>query len=165
MGDLASSQVSKHGLKRTFRVFRDEERGQSLVEMALVLPLLLLLVVGIIEIGRYAEMSLLVTNAARAGVQYGAQNLATAGDTTGIQNAAHNESPVVTTAGVTSSILCGCSGQTPGACPVTSACGSSSHAVVYLKVTTTANFSPLFNYPGIPSLTTLNGSAEMRVAQ
>ena len=46
------------------------QRGVALVEFALVVPLLALLLVGIIEIGRFAYFSIAVANAARAGVQY-----------------------------------------------------------------------------------------------
>ena len=44
--------------------------GQSLVEMALVLPLLLLLVFGIIEFGRVFNAYIIVTNAAREGARF-----------------------------------------------------------------------------------------------
>ena len=67
------------------------ERGQSLVELAFVVPLLLLLLVGIIEIGRFAYYSILVSNAARAGAQYGAQSLANASDGLGIAAAANRD--------------------------------------------------------------------------
>src|ERR1700730_5920845 len=72
------------------------ERGQSLVELAFVLPVLLLLLVGIIEIGRFAYYSILVSNAARAGAQYGAQSLAAAADTTGTSNAGTNDATGIT---------------------------------------------------------------------
>jgi hypothetical protein len=49
---------------------RTAERGANLVELALILPLLLLLVVGIVDIGHafYAYISL--TNAAREGARF-----------------------------------------------------------------------------------------------
>jgi Flp pilus assembly protein TadG len=43
--------------------------GQSLVEFALVVPLLLLMVVGVIEFGRAWNMSQVVTDAARQGAR------------------------------------------------------------------------------------------------
>jgi Flp pilus assembly protein TadG len=46
-----------------------DERGQSLVEMALVLPLLLLLVAGIIDLGRAFNNYIIITNAAREGAR------------------------------------------------------------------------------------------------
>jgi Flp pilus assembly protein TadG len=150
---------------RLKRGMLSEDRAQTLIELALVIPMMLLLLLGIIEIGRYAELSVVVANAARAGVQYGAQNLATAANTAGIQSAALNDGQNAPGLSVTSvNILCGCSGSTPGsACPVS--CSSPNHPLVYVQVNTEGNFNALFNYPGIPSPLVVNGSAEMRVAQ
>ena len=67
------------------------QRGQSLVEVALLTPLLLSLMVGTIEMGRYAYLSILVGNAARAGAAYGSQSLALSVDGTGILTAATND--------------------------------------------------------------------------
>src|SRR5580692_10049080 len=67
------------------------DSGQSLIEVALLLPLLLLLLVGTIEIGRFAYYAILVANSARAGAQYGSQSLVTSADTAGITTAAKND--------------------------------------------------------------------------
>ncbi len=56
------------------------EAGTSLVEMALLTPLLALLLMGTIDVGRLAYLSIQVSNGARAGVQYGAQNSSTSLD-------------------------------------------------------------------------------------
>ena len=48
------------------------ERGQSLVEMALVLPLLLALTVGLIDAGRAVYAYNAIARAAREGARYGA---------------------------------------------------------------------------------------------
>ncbi|HEX3031513.1 MAG TPA: TadE/TadG family type IV pilus assembly protein [Bacillota bacterium] len=47
----------------------NDEKGQALVEMALVAPILLLLVFGIVEFGRIFNTYLVVTNAAREGAR------------------------------------------------------------------------------------------------
>lgn len=49
-----------------------DERGQSMVEMALVLPILLLILLGITEFGRIYYTQLAITNGARAGARYAA---------------------------------------------------------------------------------------------
>src|ERR1700722_20239127 len=67
------------------------QRGQSLIEVAFLTPLLLSLMVGSIEMGRYAYLSILVGNAARAGAAYGSQSLALSVDASGIQTAATND--------------------------------------------------------------------------
>ena len=46
------------------------ERGQGVVEMALCLPILLLLVSGTMDFGRMFEQRIAVTNAARDGARY-----------------------------------------------------------------------------------------------
>jgi hypothetical protein len=51
---------------------RREERGASLVEIAIVLPLLLTLAVGLAEVGFLAIDYITVTNAARSGARTGA---------------------------------------------------------------------------------------------
>ena len=48
------------------------ERGQNMIEMALVLPILLLLLFGIIEFGRIFYSFLSINNGARAGARYAA---------------------------------------------------------------------------------------------
>lgn len=59
------------GAKKTVAVF-GEERGQSLVEFAIVLPLLLLLLLGIVTFGIAFWNQLSLTQAATAGAQVAA---------------------------------------------------------------------------------------------
>ena len=144
---------------------RAGESGQTILEVALLTPVLLLLAVGIIEIGRYAYYSILVANAARAGAQYGAQSLATAADTAGIRTAAENDGQNVAGLTVTTQQECGCTGSSIGSsCPATN-CSSPSHALVYVQVSTSGKFNSLFKYPGIPTSITVNSTELMRVAQ
>jgi len=46
------------------------ERGAAMVELAIVLPVLLLLVFGIIEMGRLYNAQVTLTHAAREGIRY-----------------------------------------------------------------------------------------------
>ncbi len=62
-----------------------QRNGQSLVEMALLLPLLLVLSVVTIDLGRGVYYYSAIYNAAREGARYGIINPE---DTTGINNAA-----------------------------------------------------------------------------
>ena len=77
------AKVVSHLIKKPRSSWRNDS-GQTLIEVALLLPLLLLLLVGTIEIGRFAYYAILVANSARAGAQYGSQSLVTSADTTGI---------------------------------------------------------------------------------
>jgi Flp pilus assembly protein TadG len=155
--------------RRTWR----SQSGQSLVEVALLTPLLLALLVGGIELGRYAYISILVGNAARAGTAYGAQSLPQSVDATGIKAAADNDfqnnGQSTSSLSVTSSDTCGCDDAgtlTTDSCSGTGAgtCASG-HWVVIVTVTASGTFNSLFSYPGIPKSITISKTSTMRVAQ
>jgi Flp pilus assembly protein TadG len=57
--------------------------GQSLAELALILPLLLLILMGIFDLGRGIFFYSTIQNSAREGARYGAVNHC---DSTGIKN-------------------------------------------------------------------------------
>jgi len=144
----------------------DGERGASIVEMALLLPILLLLLLGVIDFGRGYYLNTEVSAAASAGALYGAQSTTTAQDTAGIKAAAIADAPNVNGMTVPNvSLACQCSGSTASVSCTSPGCGSSSHIIEWLTVGTTAAYKPLFPYPGIPSSITLNGQATVRVGQ
>jgi Flp pilus assembly protein TadG len=49
-------------------------KGQALIEFAITLPILILLVFGALDIGRLVYSNIVITNAARAGAEYLANN-------------------------------------------------------------------------------------------
>ncbi len=53
------------------RARQDRQRGQSLVELALVLPALLLVLALVLDIGRGVQAYTALVNAAREGARYG----------------------------------------------------------------------------------------------
>ena len=55
-----------HFLRRT----RNDQRGADLVELALMLPLLLLVLLGVADFGRAMHTYITITNAAREGARY-----------------------------------------------------------------------------------------------
>jgi len=64
------------------------EHGQAIVEMALILPLLLLLLFGVIEMGRIGYAYITVSNAARAGGRVATIGATDSEINSSIQNAA-----------------------------------------------------------------------------
>jgi len=151
------------------QVARRSESGQSLIEVALLLPFLVLMMLGVIELGRYAYIGILVGNAARAGAAYGIESLPQSVDTVNISLAAQNDFQNNGQSGltVTSSVSCGCDS---GGSVTSSACtgaGSGScasgHWVVIVSVTASGTFNSLFNYPGISSSITISRTSSMRV--
>ena len=95
------------------------ESGQSLTEFALMLPLLCLLLVGVVEVGRAIFITLAVNNAATAGVEFGAQSTSNASNTTGMTTIA----------------LCDANGQTTTGSPPISTCNTTG-------ILTAANVTP-----------------------
>ena len=61
-----------------------QRSGAAAVEAAVVLPVLMIFIAGIIDIGRLPKYADTLTNAARIGAQYGCVNTTTAADTTSI---------------------------------------------------------------------------------
>lgn len=155
------------GMNRTgLRALWRSEQGTSMVELALTLPVLVFLLVGMVEVGRYAYFSILAANAARAGVQYGAQNLQTAMDTSGITSAVVADGqnlPNWTSAnGVSVQQLCSVGGGTPQTCS-SSGSGAPTNTIYYVSVRVTGTFNSLLNYPGLPHSLPVSGNAIMRV--
>ena len=63
--------------KAPVSVAGNRERGQSAAELAFILPLLLLIVVGIVEVAGSMNTYLTLVNAARDGARLGSKGLAT----------------------------------------------------------------------------------------
>ena len=161
-----ASKLSRGWMRTLLR----SNAGQSLVEVAVVFPILSLLVLGATEFGRLSFAGIEVTNAARAAVQYGAQNHVTASDTTGMQNAAVNDAKNVSGLSATATQVCYCASDltTTVACQLTSCQGSvpaSSRLLLFVQVNTSATVNPLFHYPGSPQSFRMTGQAVMRVQQ
>ena len=78
---LSLSSPDPHGAEPRLAV-RDD-RAQALVETALVLPLLLLLIVGLFDIGRAIWLSNTLATAVREGSRYGVVHGALSGSPTG----------------------------------------------------------------------------------
>ena len=142
---------------------RRPARGQASVELALSIPLLLMMFLVVVETGRAFYIAISVANAARAGVQYGSQNLTTAGDSAGMQTAAINDAPNIVGMTATATHFCVCSDGTASTCAATDC--ASSHRLLYTQVNTSAPYSPLIHFMGILPTMTVPGQAVMRVAQ
>jgi Flp pilus assembly protein TadG len=143
-----------------------KERGQSLVELALIFPVFMLLVVGAAEFGRLAYAAIEVSNAARAGASYGSQNHITASDFPNIELAATTDAFNISGVTATAANSCACSsGGTITCSTALTSCPSPDRIIEYVQVNTSGTVDPLFHYPGLPTTFTLTGQAIMRVEQ
>jgi Flp pilus assembly protein TadG len=110
------------------------ERGASVVEFALVVPLLLVLVLGIVEFGHAFQVQGSLSAAAREGARVMALQSNPAAARAAVRDAAPTLDPAITNAQITIS---------PAACPATT--------------TTTANVRVTISYP-MPLLTRFFGA-------
>src|SRR6266545_8094363 len=122
------------------------DRGSAIVELAVALPMLVMLVVGAADFARVFYFAHTLTNAARAGAQYGIQE----GKYT---QTANMESTATSAAGTIpidaeASYLCQCATDTAyTSTPPTGGCASCSgtgqHLVIQVTVTTSSTFNTI----------------------
>ena len=131
--DLPPRQL--RGYRKATRGARQEE-AQSLVELALLMPLFLAILLGSAEFARFAWAAVLTSSAARAGASFGSQNPANAGNTAQIQAVAASDSVNLTGLTTTSSVSCTCSnGATIGNCFTTATTDCAAPAIITDSVT------------------------------
>jgi Flp pilus assembly protein TadG len=143
-----------------FRLARSE-RGTSLVEFAIVLPVLCFLLIGMIDFGRAMYFGIVASNAARAGAQYGAQYLWTVNDSAGITSAVAQDAPNMAWT-VTTQAACSINGSAIVPCPNMGT--AQPNTVYYVKVHVSGSFPLLVNYPGLPASIPINAENVTRVA-
>ena len=125
-------------------------RGQSMVELALVTPLLLMLLVIAVDTGRALSAYNQIGGMAREGAYYGSLHPT---DNAGIRAAAVAESTVSGSTPTVSSTV----QNDPYYVPNTTTHYQS------IRVTVTLGFKPIFSFPPIPGTITLKRQVEMRV--
>lgn len=125
---------------------RSDRGGNFAIEFALALPILLLLLVGLLDLGRLSIEKSALLQGAREGAQYGilAQGQAQFGtlassDQTAIQTTAQNASGI-TGATASASLFCECVTGTRIDAPCPNTCSGGGSPKQYLTVTTNAPF-------------------------
>ena len=137
-------------------------RGAAIVEFALVLPFLLLLTIGLFDLGFGAYQTLQVHAAAEAGAQYAVRH---DWDASAIQTAVTSATGASGIAATPApSQVCGCPDGgifTPR--PSCGTCPDGSPAGVYASVSARLSYSPMLPYPGLPDPLVLTGQAYRRL--
>ena len=146
------------------------EQGSSLVEVAIAVPMLMLVLAGAIGFGRAYYLANELAGAAEAGAVYGSQNIT---DTTGMVNVAKLDAPNVSGLNTpTATWGCECSdGSQRSASCGTAPTSCSGTVVYYATVTASVTYTPplawAWNWNGkkaIPSSMSISRSATMRSA-
>jgi Flp pilus assembly protein TadG len=113
-----------------------EQSGQSLVELALALPVLLLILLGLADFGRAFYYTTTIANAARAGAEFGATHAGTGANVTTIGYKVCNE-----TGFVAYSATATCPGLSTAVSPSPPVAGGAD-----VTVTVTYNFELISSY-------------------
>ena len=137
-------------------------RGQSIVELAVVLPFVVVMLIVIGDYARAGFLAISLTDAARAGAQYGAQSHTYAVNSTAIEQAACNSMLNVSCSpgtNATTTSFCQCAGSTSTVSCTNRACNLQN----FVQVTTSATFTTLVSYPGLPHTLNLTATSTMQV--
>ena len=161
------SLFHRRRVERRFRRAR-AEAGGSIVEVALLFPVLMLIFFGMIDLGRWVFLTMEVTNAAHAGAQFGSLSLTNAYNTAGIQAAAQADVPDISVTATSSTTSCWCP-SAPGTvvtcCVYPSSPCTNGSQIVLLKVNTQATYNPWIPYPPFTAAITIRGQAEIPTGQ
>jgi TadE-like protein len=148
-----------------------DESGSALVELALTLSIVgVPLLMGTAHFAVLLIDSIVVSNAAHAGAEYGMQSSTFAGDTTFIQAAAQDDSGMGTNLTVTPTVFWACSLAIGGtqyttAAAATTACTGSGNPLEFIKVVASAIVTPAAQFPGAANTVTLTSTSIMVVEE
>jgi Flp pilus assembly protein TadG len=134
--------------------------GSAILETAFLMPLMIAMILGTVDFGRAYYMAIEVASAAHAGALYGTQNPT---DTAGMVSAADLDAPDVSTLTPVATYGCECSDGSSAVALCTSTPSCTYNYVNYVSVTTTATYTTLIPYPGVPKSLALTSTALMRV--
>jgi len=161
---------------------RRNDGGQSIVEFAVIAPLLGLMLLGTIDLGYYMYQGIQVGNAARAGVAVAAQGPTTvASPIAGTATPGPNYQAIVTATQADANLqpttslhvlpdsYCACdstyttrlSSCTPA---TTSSCPAGDRVDLFASVEASGSFNLLVSFPGLPATITIDRTAIQQVS-
>ena len=135
------------------------DNGSSVLETALLLPVLCLMLVGATDFGRAYYLSLEVASAVHAGALYGTQE---PHDTSGMVSAAALDAADIPNLKPAASYGCECSDGSSVVVSCGTAPSCAYNVVNYVSVTASTTYKLLLPYPGFPSTLTLSAASKMR---
>lgn len=144
------------------RSLREDVAGVAAIEFAVMIPCLIVMTVGTVDVGMGIYRNMQVQNAAQAGAQYAMTNsfdptriASIVSGATGMQGISASPAPVQ---------FCGCATSTG---VVSVSCGStcSGGAIygTYVRVSSLGTYATLLPYPMFASSFTLTGQSTVRV--
>ena len=150
-------------MKRTLKAHqtRQRQRGNAIMEFAIISPLLLIMTCAVCDFARLFNLSNMAVGAAEAGLYFASIGPEYWSDYSDIQTAALNDTGNYSGATASASNFCTCSvGGAQVTCPTT--CGSGTEEE-YVQVSVTIPFVPVFQYPYLPNPISITQTAYERV--
>jgi Flp pilus assembly protein TadG len=144
---------------RGARPFHAGEAGNVSVELALLSPILLLIMLGVVEYGRAYSEQLSLSRLARAQLQYAVENLAASSVIDEIE-ARSKTMPNGDRVTLTAARICSCLGATSD-CFTT--CDGTSLPDMLVQVTASRDLTPLVFFPGHSGALAISAITAMRV--
>ena len=139
--------------------------GNVTIEFGFVILFLATLGIGAYDFGNLGYQKIAVTNAARAGSQYGVQDMSTAANFAGMVQAARNDiNDTADALTINADNYYFCPNQTPNVVADESVlCDDGSFSYFYVEVTVQDEIDLLFPYPFVSSPQTVASTNTMRV--
>lgn len=158
---MKSHRSRRHLIARSAMLARRQD-GNSIIETALVLPMLLLLLAGAVDIGRAFRAAMIVNAAARTGAAYGIHNPT---DTAGMELAAKTDTSMLVSVTPTATYGCECPDGTSIFCSSEGSCPSDMNSVYYVEVDTSATYTPMLPWYGFSSSIPLTAKVRLRASR
>ena len=141
---------------------RRARKGQAIVELALLIFLLMIILMGLIDFARVFHAAVTVADAARAGAQYGARNNTFSGDFAGMSTAAEEDAVNLADGIVaTTERYCKCQDGTDADC-LTDTCPEGAPQI-YVQVRAGYTFETLTQFPLLPKSVGMDYPITIRV--
>ncbi len=140
-----------------------DDAGNVTIEFGFVILFMVTLALGAYDFGNLGYQKIAVTNAARAGSQYGVQDMSTAEDTGGMIQAARNDiNDIADELTINARNYYFCPGQGEVA-DQSVLCADASFSYMYVEVTVEDEIDLLFPYPFVTSPQVIASTNIMRV--
>jgi Flp pilus assembly protein TadG len=144
-----------------FTAGADGVRGALSIEFAVIAPTLVLMLIGVLDLGMGIYRKMQVQNAAQAGAAYAVLHGFTSSS---IESAVTSATSFGVSASPAPSEFCGCAssgGVTAATCGST--CSGGSSPGTYVTVSAQGTYTTLLPYPGIPNSYTLSAQSTVRL--
>jgi Flp pilus assembly protein TadG len=143
------------------RASQRKDRGAAVIEMAIVLPIFAILLLGAIDFSRVFFAAIELGNAVTAGAEFGSRTTGNASNTSGISSTVTQDASDLTGVSATSVSYCTCPGSsTQVGC--STVCTGYGPPKMYVSVTGTYTWTSVVSWPAMPDNVPISRTVVMR---